>query len=170
MLPSYLKRLVESRARAAGDIERLEELRRLLEPEIETAPAKLQAAGTLIRDFSPLPDPSQIQPIKPREGRHGKLRETVRQILRDAAPEALPTNQIAFLAAEKMQLRFHTADDFRTWAANAVARELRKQSDSGALERLPVPGEENRWHAVAAGQPRTSADLHLVQSGRPARS
>lgn len=132
-LPSYLKGLAEARARSAGDIERLEELRALLDQEIESARTKLRAADTLIRDFSPFLDPSQIQPIKPRKGRHGGLRAGVGLILRDAAPSALPTNEIAFLVAEKLELRFHTVADFHRWAKNAVARELRKQSDAGAL-------------------------------------
>ena len=163
-LPSYLKGLVETRARSAGDIARLEELRRLLDIEIETARAKLRAADTLIRDFSPLLDPSQIQPVKPRKGRHGRLREAVRLILQDAAPEALPTNEIAFLVAEMIEIRFHTVADFRRWAKNAVTRELRKQTETGSLERLPVAGEENRWRAVTCGRARTLSDLRAVDT------
>lgn len=169
-LPSYLKGLVESRARSAGDIERLQELRRLLDVEIENARTRLQSADTLIRDFNPLLDPSRIQPVQSRKAPYGKLREAVRLILQGAAPTALPTSEVAFLVAEKLELRFHTVADFRSWTKNAVHRELRKQTETGTLERLPIAGEENRWRAVAAGTAGTLSDLRAVGFSAPAHA
>jgi hypothetical protein len=159
-LPSYLKGLVERRARSAGDIERLEQLRVLLDEEIANARKLLDSADTLIRDFSPLLDPSQIQPVKPRKGRHGKLKPALLATLREVSPGTLPTNEIAFLVAEKLQIQFHSTADFRSWARRAVHRELSRYWEAGVVERIPVPGEQTRWRTAAAeGQTATLSDL-----------
>lgn len=52
-LPSYLKGLVESRAHSASDIERLEQLRTLIDEELIAARKRLDSADVLIRECHP---------------------------------------------------------------------------------------------------------------------
>lgn len=162
-LPSYLKGLVESRARSAGDIERLEHLRALIEEEIAAARRRQEAADILIREVDPLLEPSQIQPITPRKGRYGQVKAAILEVVREAAPRALPSSEIAFLVAEKTAVRFHSSADFRLWAKNTVNRQLRKQWEAGAIERLPVAGEEARWRDRSAAAPQSLQELSEVR-------
>ncbi len=144
--------LVESRARSAGDIERLEQLRALIDEEIAAARKRLESADVLIHDFNPLLDPGQIEPVRSRQGRYGKVKEAFCQVVLDAAPEALPTPEIAFRVADMLQIRFLTAADYRKWAKNAINRDLHRKWTEGAVERLQTPGQETRWRAAAGEQ------------------
>lgn len=149
-LPSYLKGLVESRARAAGDIERLEQLRALIDEQLTAARKKLDAADLLIRDFSPLLDPTTIAPVRARKGKygkHGNFKATVTLVLEEANGEALPTPEIAFKVAEKLQLKFDSMQQYRDWAHNAVANELRRKMNRGEVERFSSEkgGGVTRW-------------------------
>jgi hypothetical protein len=159
-LPSYLKGLVETRARSAGDIERLEQLRTLLDEELAAARKRLESADTLIRDFNPLLDPTLIEPVRGRKPRTGKVREAVAQVLDAAAPADLPTPEIAFRVAEQIQIRFHSMADFRKWAKNCINRELHRRWTAGLAERQQTPGQETRWRAIAVvPQAATLEDL-----------
>lgn len=160
-LPSYLKGLVETHARSAGDIERLEHLRELLDQEIETARSRLAAADTLIRAFNPLLDPTLIEPVRGRKPRTGKVREELGAVLQAAAPADLPTVEIALLVAERIRMRFHSLADFRKWAKNCINRELHRQWKAGKVEReQQTLGQETRWRStVPQAQAATLKDL-----------
>lgn len=152
-LPSYLKGLVESRARSAGDIERLEQLRALLEEELVAARKRLDSADVLIREYSPLLDPTAIAPVQRRKGRygaHGNLKETLVQVLEEAAPKSLPTMEVAFRAAMALQVKFETVEVHRQWAMNSVHPQLRRLMLDGVIERIQGEsrGHETRWRAA----------------------
>jgi len=155
-LPSYLKGLVESRARAAGDVERLTQLRALIDEQLVTANKKLDAADLLIRDFSPLLDPTAIEPVRARKGRygkHGNLKTTVRAILAEVPGESLPSPEIAFKVAERLGVKFDSMEQYRVWASNSVFKELGRLAKSGEVEH--IPGENRgcvtRWRLKPAG-------------------
>ncbi len=154
-LPSYLKGLVESRARSAGDIERLEQLRALIDEELAAARKRLDSADVLIREYSPLLDPTAIAPVQRRKGRygaHGSLKETLVQVLEDASPQSLPTMEVAFRAAMALQVKFETVDIHRQWAMNSVHPQLRRLMLDGVIERIQGEsrGHETRWRVVPA--------------------
>jgi hypothetical protein len=150
-LPSYLKGLVESRARSAGDLERLEHLRARIDEEIEAAHERLESADTLMLEFNPLIDPGQIEPVRGRRARTGKVKEVIDQVLLEAAPQALPTPEIAFLVAERIEIRFSIVGEYRTWAVNCVYRALHKKLEGGLVERQQEPRQATYWRLPRAG-------------------
>lgn len=160
-LPSYLKGLVETRARSASDLERLEQLRARIDEEIAAVRTRLAAADTLIVEFNPLVDPTLIEPVRGRRPRVGKVREVIEELLVAAAPESLPTPEIAFLVAERIQIRFATVAEYRTWAYNCVNRALYKMWEAGKVDRMQTTGQATRWKLISStGEPVASlADL-----------
>lgn len=68
--------------------------------------------------------PTLIEPVHGRRARTGKVREVIDQVLLEAAPESLPTPEIAFLVAERTGIRFSTIGEYRKWAYNCINREL----------------------------------------------
>jgi hypothetical protein len=163
-LPSYLKGLVESRARSAGDLERLERLRARIDEQIAEARKRLEAADTLIVDFNPVIDPSLIAPVHGRRPRVGKVKEVIDQVLREAAPQALPTPEIAFAVAERIEIRFSTAGEYRAWSVNCVYRALHKKMNAGEVMRQQTPGEATYWKLV---DPAPISTLDALQRVRP---
>lgn len=55
---SYLKGLAETRARAAGDVQRLEQLHAEITAQLEAARAEVTSCGLLIRKFDRQLDPT----------------------------------------------------------------------------------------------------------------
>lgn len=76
--------------------------------------------------------------------------ETAADRKESAAPADLPTPEIAFRVAERIQIRFYSVADFRKWAKNCVNRELHRRWTAGQAERQQTPGQETRWRAIAA--------------------
>lgn len=161
-LPSYLKGLVESRVRSAGDLERLERLRDRIDEQIAEARKRLEAADTLIVDFNPVVDPSLIEPVHGRRPRVGTVKEVIDQVLRDAAPRALPTPEIAFEVAERIKIRFSTLGEYREWSVNCVYRALHKKWGAGKVERQQTPGQATYWRMSGAAPVSTLAGLQQV--------
>jgi hypothetical protein len=155
-LPSYLKGLVESRARSAGDVERLEQLRAVIDEQLADARKRRDAADVLIRDFSPQLDPTTIEPVnahKGRYGKHGSLKKTIRAVLEEAGSESLPSPEIAFKVAERLGVKFDSMEQYREWSGNSVFRELKRLAKARELE--CIPGENRgcvtRWRLKPAG-------------------
>lgn len=152
-LPSYLKGLVESRARSAGDIERLEQLRTLLDEELAVARKRQDAADILIRDFSPLLDPTAIRSVRAHKGRygsHGSLKATIREVVQAAAPASLPSMEVAFQVAMRLALQFESVAVHRRWARNSIHAGLKQLSIAGEIACLrgETRGHETRWQAL----------------------
>lgn len=152
-LPSYLKGLVESRARSAGDIERLERLRAAIDGELADARIRVAAADVLIREVNPALDPSVIQPVMRRKGRfgkHGALKQTLREVVAALAVNAVPTMEIAFEVARRLGAQFAHMSEFRKWAQNGVHAELCRLARAGEIEKLPgeTRGHETRWRVA----------------------
>lgn len=138
-VPSYLKGLVESRAHSAGDIVRLEQLRALIDEQLAAALKRRESADNLIREFNPLLDPTAIQPVRARRGRygpHGSFKKTVYAVLDEAGGESLPSAEIGFRVALRLDVKFASIEQHREWSHNCVNKELLRQSRRGDVERI----------------------------------
>lgn len=70
--PSYLKGLAETRARAAGDVQRLQQIYQEIGRHLARAEKDMAACDCLIQNFDERLDPSLIEPIHAWQGRYGK--------------------------------------------------------------------------------------------------
>ncbi len=167
--PSYLKGLAEDRARADGEVRRLQglldelapklaEAQRLqtLERDISARQAEAQtkrdACDTLIRSFDTRLDPEDIEPIRAWKGRYGKrgmLRTTIMQILERVAPAEITTTELRMTLELELQLCFSSQAERNTWSDNSLLSALRNLAKEGLVDRLHDPMDHGsgvgRW-------------------------
>jgi hypothetical protein len=96
--PSYLKGLVEDRARAAGEVIYYEKTAQDVAESLDKARHALNALDTVIRRFDAGLSPEHIQPIaawKTQPGARGRLKQTILEMLEQESPNSLSTVQIA---------------------------------------------------------------------------
>jgi hypothetical protein len=150
--PSYLKGLVEARARAGGDVERYAKIAKDVARELKKARSTLAACDLLIRKIDTRLTPEDIEPIRiPKNygGCRGKLINTVEQILRSVAPNSVTTGEISIEIQVRFQFTFETWQARAEWKNNSIGRLLRKLCEEGLIERLHNPKslteEGGRW-------------------------
>lgn len=148
--PSYLKGLAETRARAAGDLERALKLLAGVQQTVITAQHDLAACDRLIRKFDASIDPDKIPAIRGYQGRYGqrgKLADAVADYLCENAPCDVGTLEVALALQAKFGLEFGTAQERSRWVTSSVAGRLRKFVAAGLVERLhdTCTAEEGRW-------------------------
>lgn len=158
---SYVKGLVETRARAAGDLERLRRIHAELSARIATAEADIAACDRLIRKFDGRLDPSLIEPLHTRSyGGRGRLRAAVLDQLQLAYPGEVTTSELAVEMQIKFGFDFLTATQRDNWVRGSLARALRDLHAEGLAERMHDPmlrtGEPGRWRLRPASAPSTS--------------
>jgi hypothetical protein len=160
---SYLKGLAETRARAAGSLQRLKQLRSEVQGKLKVAKAdveryqkleielvrKLEEARTdlkscdwLIRKFDSRLDPSEIAPIAAWKGRYGKrgaLKEAVSRTLKARAPVALSIPDLTTVIILEFQLTFPTDKAMKAWAHNTIGGALKALLLKGLVERIDAP-------------------------------
>lgn len=158
--PSYLKGLAGNRARLASELQRLESLSADVAQALGAVRADLDACDRMIRLFDERLDPNEIKPItewRHHRGKRGDLKALILEILQSAAPEPVDTAYIALRIQHRWQLTFVSAQDREDWLHGSVARQLRKLSAEGCLERLHDPrvptGEAGRWRLKQHGAP-----------------
>ena len=163
---SYLKGLAETRARAAGSLQRLKQLRSEVQGKLKVAKAdveryqkleielvlKLEEARTdlkscdwLIRKFDSRLDPSEIAPIAAWKGRYGKrgaLKEAVSRTLKARAPVALSIPDLTTVIILEFQLTFATDKAMKAWAHNSIGGVLKTLLLEGLVERIDAPKTE----------------------------
>lgn len=171
---SYLKGLAETRARAAGSLQRLRQLRSEVQRKLKVATAeveryqkmevelarKLEEARTdlkscdwLIRKFDSRLDPSEIAPIAAWKGRYGKrgaLKEAVSRILKDHSPVALSIPELSKMIILEFQLTFDTDKALKAWTHNSIGGVLKTLISEGLVERINAPraewgGADGKW-------------------------
>lgn len=155
--PSYLKGLAETRARAAGDVERLTQLHSEITRLLENAKAEVASCDLLIRKFDKQLDPTKIPAIRAWKGRYGKrgaLREAVLRVVETAWPEAITTLELAAKVQLELKLDFVTAGERDRWYDYSLRNLLRKCVEAGVLERAepissPTGRTVNRWRWVS---------------------
>jgi hypothetical protein len=140
--PSYLKGLAEDRARAAGDVERYVKIAKDVADALEAARATLAACYLLIRRIDARLNPEEIPPIRAHKyygGVRGKLRDTVGDILKTAAPGIVTTTEISIEIQVRYDLTFETSEARTHWQNNSIGRLLRNLFGQGLVERLHNP-------------------------------
>lgn len=65
----------------------------------------------------------------------------IEELLVAAAPESLPTPEIAFRVVGCIQIRFATVAEYRTRAYNCVNRALYKMWEAGKVDRMQTAGQ-----------------------------
>ena len=170
---SRLKQLAESRARATATIERLNDSLSLLLPKIEEAKAALhhleeirlelehrltqfhneiRATDKTIKHEFPLVQPSEILAtygFRSEYGRRGALRETIKEVIREAGDEGITLKNIGLKVTEKLALVHHTHADFRAWVTNSLESALHVlKDDRNEITKKKVPGKHPHWLMV----------------------
>lgn len=166
-ITSYLRGLTETRAYAAGEIERYQRILAEVQEHLAAARMDLAACDRLIKKYDGRLDPTQIEPVhaKRRYGGYGKLRQAIIEILGDASPGELSTTLIAIEVQIRFGLEFLNSADRNRWINGSVSPALRALVYDGIAERLHDPrvfsGEAGRWRLRSASGP--SADNLLEQ-------
>ena len=149
--PSYLKGLAETRARAAADVLRYQQIIDEVMVSLARAQAEVDACDMLIRKFDDRLDPTQIEPVAHWKGRYGKrgaLKEAVLALLAERAPEVLNTTEIGWQMQRKFDIRFDHWKERKRWITNSLARCLKKMAKAGLIEPGPdprLPGAPGSW-------------------------
>jgi hypothetical protein len=180
--PSYLKGLAETRARAAGDVQRFKRIYEEIGQKLAKAECDLAACDLLIQRFDERLNPCLIQPIHAWQGRYGKrgaLVEEVRNIIKSVSPDEIATTEIAWRVQIKFQFDFVTWNEKKHWQDNSLRTAIRALLAKGEIERVHdvshgLTGAVGRWrwksdaflsldhlhaHAEAAGVSVQSGDV-----------
>ena len=160
---SYLKGLVDTRARAAGDLERLQRIHDEVSARMATAQAEIDACDRLIRKFDGRLDPTLIEPLRTQSyGGRGRLRAALLDQLQLAYPGEVTTSEMAVELQIKFGFDFRTADERDRWVRGSMARALRDLLEEGLVDRMHDPalrtGGPGRWRLRPATAP-SAVDL-----------
>lgn len=150
--PPYLKGLTDRQARIAGDVARQKKMLDELMASLERGKALIESYNEHIRDFDPAIDPDRIKPIamtnRGKYGGYGALRFEIKKLLKDAAPLALSTPQIARSLHATFQLNLRPGDQYRHWAHNSVGNALKQLAALGTVLRIEREPTEDRRHSM----------------------
>ena len=166
--PSYLKGLAETRARAAGDVERLGRLHATVSASLETAQAELAACDRLIQKFDARLDPRRIKPIHVhgRCGARGVLKRAICEYLRGHASQEVSTFEIALYLQEHFSLDFQLASQREVWVHGTVVKQVKRLMNEGLVERLhsPKANRGGRWRWIGEPTDALAALRQLAQA------
>ena len=149
-VPSYLKGLAETRARAAGELERLQSIASDVAARLAEAQANFASCDRLIRLFDERLDPAKIPSIHgQRRVPGGKLKGVIVEILTGRAPHEMTTNEICWELQLRYSLDFVTPKERADWKHGSIGRALKHLIKDGLVERLHDPmapiAEDGRW-------------------------
>ncbi len=154
---SYLKGLAENRARAAGDILRLEAMAAQVSTALADARLDLESCDRLIKKYDPRLRPERIEPVREwrhHKGKRGDLRQLLTDIIVQKAPAPLTLMEICCEIEMRWELTFLTDFDRSSWRRDCVARALRAlvvQKKIAALHTMKGGdsiSEVARWTAI----------------------
>ena len=157
-VPSYLKGLAETRSRAAGELQRFQQLYDEIGRKLADAKAEIASCDLLIRKFDPQLNPNLIVPTRYWKGRYGKrgqLTESIFRILGEHWPEAITTTELCWKLQLEFELDFPTADERQRWIHHSINNRLKLFRSKGLVERLHnvTPegqcSEVGRWRLVS---------------------
>ena len=157
--PSYLKGLAETRARAAGDVQRFKKLYDEIGQKLAKAERDMAACDLLIQRFDERLDPGLIQPINGWQGRYGKrgaLVEAVRKIIEGVWPDEITTTEIVWRIQIKFQFDFDTWKQKKRWQDNSLRNAIKSLLAKGEIERMHdksagLNAEVGRWRWKSDG-------------------
>lgn len=157
--PSYLKGLAETRARAAGDVQRYQKLQVEVSAKLVESQAELEACDRLIRKFDGRLKPALIQPVRAWKGRYGMrgaLTDAIVAMLKGESPAAIETTEACLRLQVEFGLDFETPAQQARWRINTVRGRLKVLVSAGLVERLHVAkggggNTDGRWRWIAQG-------------------
>lgn len=183
----YLKGLAETRARVAGDIQRLLKAQQdllekmnLLRQQLKQRERQLitinkllplrqeelHACDRLIVDFNSQVSPALIKPVQSWQGHYGKrgwLRGAVIQALTKAYPQALTSHEIEKEVQAVHQLAFLCPQHRNDWFHNSLRGALKVLTAKGLAERMHQPVScstgRGRWRWKSPAGAQTLAEL-----------
>lgn len=154
--PSYLKGLAETRARAAGEVERYSALMSELQVRLDKSKAELESCDRLIQRFDVRLDPTQIRPIHAWQGRYGKrgaLKAAILNICKSAYPDAISSTEIFLQLELQLGLEFASWRERAHWRKHSVRNSLRRLDAQNLLQRVHERSQNNGttgyWRWVA---------------------
>lgn len=155
--PSTLKDLIQIRARADGELKRLDALLKEIRAAVKRAKLDRDAADRILNRIEPRLDTGQIKPIAG-SGRYpvGALTGTIRTLLQGAAPEWVSTTEICITVEMTFGLSFVSPKARQEWMQNSLTRELRVLNRNGLIERKAAEAVDTagcwwRWKSDSAG-------------------
>lgn len=157
--PSYLKGLAETRARAAADILRYQQVIEQVTASLTKAQAELEACDRLIKKFDERLEPALIEPVlhwKGRYGKRGALREAILALLQEQAPAAVTTTEIGWQMQLKFDISFNHWTERKRWMTNSIGNCLKKLAKDGLVESGPArgrTGSAGTWRAALLQYP-----------------
>jgi hypothetical protein len=148
--PPYLKALAERRARAAGEVDRLQESAETVAKQLATAEATLSEVDAELQRIESRLNPLDIVPIRGRKGSHrlprGTLQKTILEIVKAAGP--VTTTEIADEIEARFQLEFVIEQLRIDWRHGSVGKQLRRYLKAGLVEQIcgsKPNGVDDRW-------------------------
>jgi hypothetical protein len=149
-VPSYLKGLAETRARAAGEFERLQSIAADVATRLAEAQANVASCDRLIRLFDERLDPTKIESIHAhRRIPGGKLKGVIVEVLEGRSPHEMTTNEVCWELQLRYSLDFVTPKERLDWKHGSIGRALKHLVKDGVVERLHDPmapiAEDGRW-------------------------
>lgn len=147
--PPDLKWLLVERATIAGDIQRLHATQAQLASELAKLQTHLEALdSTLALTYSSVrPDTAGAIQCHGRYGKRGALKEFIVAAIRNAAPAAITTLEIAYSAVGAFGLRFTVKEEFQAFTRDSVKRQILWLKKDGLVEALhnPKNGKVGTW-------------------------
>lgn len=156
-VPSYLKGLAETRARADAEALRLQNLIMEITERLAEVKKTRDSCDCLIRKFDERLNPALIPPIRAWKGRYGPrgaMQASIERQLREAAPSELTTSEISWELQLEFKLDFDSGEEKALWQTNSVSRALKVLVDKGLVARLHdfsggPNGEVGRWRWIS---------------------
>lgn len=149
---SDVKWLVNQAAALAGELSRLdEEASRLVERRAAVEKERQACVRTLSIVTGPLALTTILPTVRVHRpyGGRGKLRQFLRDVLRDSAPAVFNSNELALQAIAHFDLVFIGPDEFYRFKNNSIGRGLRQLDRDGYIEpvgaRYTGGGGFSRW-------------------------
>ncbi|MDE2628819.1 MAG: hypothetical protein KGL99_16875 [Burkholderiales bacterium] len=179
-LPSYLKGLVDSRARADGHLQRLapavaaarEALARAAarlrkqEASLDRARVARDACDVLLRSWSDAIETDEIVPVHAWKGRYGKrgaFKQQIISFLGAAGPSGIGTGPLADQLTAFFGLSFLTLGAHSSWVSASLVVKLKRLAAKGLVERF-VPNDGGpKWMRWRLPQPATASFDSLLQ-------
>jgi hypothetical protein len=163
--PTFLTGLVERRARADGQVQRLAAMLTDIRLELAKALTHRDACEALLKSYYAGVDASELRPINGWMGRYGQrgaVVAAIRQLLAAAGTAGVTTSEVGSHLAGMFGLEFATPRDRKKWMQNSVAVRLRELKAAGEVEPLHNAaaelGKVGRWRLKAAS-PATGVSL-----------
>lgn len=179
-VPSYLKGLVETRARADAHAQRLTAVLEEVRAALAKAERDRDSCDNLIRAYSASLEPDSIEPVRAWRGKYGPRGAfigAIRDFVKAAYPAEVTSAEVEWHLIIRFKLDFPTSTERKHWKKISVLNKLQNLVRDGELERLEdrdeiqgVTAGRWRWRPDVNGDVEASQELALSKLARAARA